>query len=177
MEVVSLIFVLIFDGLSETSPLYGGKAPTDLCDIYIPYLVSSLRTDGIACEVMKLQGLYDYFYLCGKNRDCLIYAPTFILSDERKSNISLIYTDSTHSGSISFRIADALRKKREETFGNVVFVNGLHEQDTLRKCCPIIVDTISVNREKSEISLGESLKKNADLLKQSILDIMGENLS
>ncbi len=162
-----MISVLILDGFSDDTSTVNDIALTDISNIYIPILTAMLRFNGVYCSIMKLKGLEYEYSINGKNHDNLIYVPIFNKFDGDKSNLSFIYTDSTLHNSVSFRIASDLRRKREENFEKIVFVNQLHEKDDLKRFSPIIVDDIKISNAESSLN---QVYKNAEITARSITD-------
>ncbi|MBO5747168.1 MAG: hypothetical protein J6S13_08815 [Clostridia bacterium] len=142
-----MISVLILDGFSDSSLCSNNSIMSDLSDIYIPLLVGILRFNGVTCSVVNPSGLQYEYSLKGQTDKNLIYVPAFTCAGDSKVDLSFIYSDSTEIGSTSFRLASKIRKMREDRFKRVVFVNQLHENDTLKNYSPVVVDNIRFSIE------------------------------
>ena len=168
-----MISVLILDGYSDPSFCSNNTVLTEICDIYIPLLLGVLRYNGIVSEAVnptRLQRLYD---LNGKTNDNIIYVPFFSCCEEKSAEVSFIYTDSTSAASTSFRIASKLRKKREDAFKRVVFVNALNDGNSLRIYTPIIVDNIRFSQSAPACDNTENIYKTAVTTAESIAEYYG----
>ena len=168
-----MISVLILDGFSDGSLCVNGTALSEVSDIFIPLLTGILRYNGILCVTVRPSGLEHEYNINGKNNDNLIYVPAFSCSNEKAESLSMIYTDATSAASTSFRIASKLRKLREDTFSGVVFVNGLHDDDPLKKFSPVIVDNIRFTGTQSSCNMCEKIYKTALDVAVSICEYYG----
>ncbi len=116
--------------------------------IYIPLVISLLRSKGVNCETVKLKGLEKMYSLLGKTKENIIYVPKIEIS---KSHVSFIFVDSVASVSTSFKIASILRKERaEKEDGQVVFVEQLRDNDLLNACSPLLVDNIRLKQNSED---------------------------
>ena len=168
-----MISVLILGGYSDPEMCIDSSVLDELCDIYIPLLKGILRYNGITCESIKPSSPEKLYSISGYTTDNLIYVPFFSCCDEKSSEVSFIYTDSTSNASISFRIASRLRNKREEVFKKVVFVNGLNDGHFLKKYSPVVVDNIRFSNTLGRCDNSENLYKFAATTAKCICDNFG----
>ncbi len=168
-----LISVLILDGFSDSSLCLNNSLMSDLSDIYIPFLTGILRFNGVPCLTVNPLGLQYEYSLTGQTKENLIYVPAFTCAGDRKADVSFIYSDSTDLGSTSFRLASKIRKLREDKLKKVVFVNQLHENDTLKNYSPVVVDNIRFSTENRTCDNTKDLYKIAFTTAFSICDFYG----
>ncbi len=168
-----MISVLILDGFSDSSLCSNNSVMSDLSDIYIPFLVGILRYNGVSCSVVNPLGLRYQYSLTGQTDENLIYVPAFTCVGDSKANISFIYSDSTALSSASFRLASKIRKNREDRIGEVVFVNQLHENDTLKNYSPVIVDNVRFSTGNHTCDNTKDLYKLAMSTAHSICEFYG----
>lgn len=168
-----MISVLVLDGFSDSSLCINSKSLSEIGDIFIPLLTGILRYNGIICITVRPSGLEHEYGINGKNNDNLIYVPAFSCSEDKNTQVSFIYTDSTAPGSASFRIASKLRKLREESFGKVTFVNALHDSDSLKKFSPVIVDNIRFSGASGVCDILENIYKTALSVALSVCEYYG----
>ena len=163
---------LVIDGFSEDAVFVGGRTPENVARVYVPFLVSLLRFNGIETEILNKRGMEWDYRIIGKSDKNLIYLPLFSSAEVLSENISFIYTDSTAPESTSFRISSSIRRNCDEGFpDNMIFINALHEKDNFKRYSPIIVDNIrmSVAEEKFN-SQALDVFKRATLTAKSICE-------
>ncbi len=168
-----MISVLIFNKLYDSSMCVNSNVMTELINIYIPFLTGILRYNGIKCECIDVAEPFNEYIFSGKNRDNLIYVPSFSCEGQGKAEISFIYSDSVLPQSPSFCIASKLRTLREDNFGKIVFVNQLQGNNLLKDCSPIIVDNFRFSNTEEVCSLKEILFNNALLTARAITEYYG----
>lgn len=168
-----MISVLILDGFSDSSFCSNNSLMSDLSDIYIPLLVGILRFNGVPCSSVNPSGLQYEYSLKGQTDENLIYVPTFSCVGNGKADLSFIYSDSTASGSTSFRLASKIRKTREDMLKRIVFVNQLHENDTLKNYSPVVVDNIRFSTDNHTCDNTKDLYNLAVTTAFSICDLFG----
>ena len=168
-----MISVLILNKLYDSSGCVNNLVMGELCDIYIPFLMGVLRYNGIKCRCIDVAEPISEYSFIGKNRDNLIYTPSFSCDEESKTDISFIYTDSILPQSPSFGIASKLRTLREENLKKIVFVNQLLGNNILKDCSPIIVDNMRFLNTENTCVLRENIFKNAVLTARAIAEYYG----
>lgn len=168
-----MISVLILGGYSDPEMCIDSSVLEELCDIYIPLLKGILRYNGITCESLRPSAPEKLYSISGYTADNLIYVPFFSCCDGKSSEVSFIYTDSTSTASVSFRIASRLRKMREEKFEKIVFVNGLNDGHFLKKYSPVVVDNIRFSNTLGRCDNSEYLYKLAVTTANCICDNFG----
>ncbi len=142
-----MVSVLILDGFTDVSPFKGAEL-SSVADIYVSYFYSLLGLNGIECCLERPSGLEHSYSVVGKLKENLIYVPSFSYS-ALSEPISFIYTDSTLTSSLSFRIASRIRNLRENEDMGAIFVNELHAFDPLRAFSPIVADNIAICEQNS----------------------------
>ncbi len=168
-----MISVLILNKFYDSSGCVNSLVMSELCDIYIPFLMGVLRYNGIKCRCIDVVEPVTEYSFIGKNRDNLIYTPSFSCDESNKTDISFIYTESVLSQSPSFGIASKLRTLREENLKIIVFVNQLLGNNILKDCSPIIVDNMRFLNTENTCVLRENIFKNAVLTARAIAEYYG----
>lgn len=141
--------------------------------VYIPLLISLLRSKEIKCESVKIKGLERMYSVLGKSKENLLYVPKTEISKNGAEEISFIYVDSAASVSTSFKIASIIRNLRSERNNkNVVFIEQLKDEENLKNCSPIIVDNIRLS-EKFNIDLYETAYISASTATDGICRFYG----
>lgn len=168
-----MISVLVLDGFSDSSLCVNSQVLSEIGDIFIPLLTGILRYNGVTCVTVKPSGLEHEYGINGKNSDNLIYVPIFSCAAEENTGVSFIYTDSTAPASVSFRIASKLRKLREEISESVTFVNSLHENDSLKKFSPVIVDNIRFSGASGACEILKNLYKTVLSVAKAVCEYYG----
>jgi hypothetical protein len=137
------------------------KPKDDICNsfigVYIPLLISLLRSKGIDCEVTQLKGFDKKYSVLGKSKQNLIYAPKIEMSN---SAVSFIYCDSVSSVATSFKIASIIRNLRSDNEKEVVFVEQIKENEAYSDFSPMIIDNMKLD-ENFGFNLYETALKRA----------------
>ncbi|MBE6799123.1 MAG: hypothetical protein E7525_05050 [Ruminococcaceae bacterium] len=163
---------LVIDGFSEDAVFIDGRTPQDISKVYLPFLVSLLRFNGIETEILSQKGMEWDYRIIGKSDKNLIYLPLFSVAEVLGENISFIYTDSTSPESTSFRIASNIRRNSDLSFPDkMIFINALHDKDNFKRYSPIIVDNIRLSSAEEKFNL-QSLEvfKRAAVTAKSICE-------
>ena len=168
-----MISVLILNKLYDGSDCVNSQVMLELCGIYVPFLTAILRYNGIKCECVDVVEPLNEYNVAGKNRDNLIYVPSFCCDEKSKADISLIYTDSTLINSPAFGIASRLRTLREEFLKKIVFVSQLQGNNVLKDCSPILVDCMRFLNTEEVCVLRKNIYKNALLTARAITEYYG----
>lgn len=168
-----MISLLILNKMYDSSECVNSNVMRELCEIYIPFLMGTLRYNGIKCKCVDVAEPINEYVFVGKNRDNLIYVPSFSCEEKTKTDISFIYTDSVLPQSPSFGIATKLRVLREEKLKKIVFVNQLLGNNILKDCSPIIVDNMRFLNTEGTCVLRENIFKNAVLTARAIAEYYG----
>lgn len=168
-----MISLLILNKMYDSSECVNNQVMRELCDIYIPFLIGTLRYNGIKCKSVDVAEPINEYVFLGKNRDNLIYVPSFSCDEKAKTDISFIYTDSVLPQSPAFGIATRLRALRENETKKIVFVNQLLGNNILKDCSPIIVDNMRFLNTEGTCVLRENIFKNAVLTARAIIEYYG----
>ena len=115
-----MISLLILNKMYDSSECVNNQVMREICDIYIPFLMGTLRYNGIKCKCVDVAEPINEYVFLGKNRDNLIYVPSFSCDEKGKTDISFIYTDSVISQNPAFGIATRLRALRESETKKIV---------------------------------------------------------
>ena len=168
-----MISLLILNKMFDSSECVNNDIMRELCDIYIPFLMGTLRYNGIKCECLDVARPINEYVFLGKNRDNLIYVPSFSCDKKAKTDISFIYTDSVLPQSPAFGVATKLRSLRERETEKIVFINQLLGNNILKDCSPIIVDNMRFLNTEATCVLRENIFKNAVLTARAISEYYG----
>ncbi len=168
-----MISVLILSRLYDGSGCVNSTVMDELCGIYIPFLTGILRYNGVKCNTVEVDDPLKEYMVLGKNRENLIYVPSFSCEEKTKADISFIYTDSVLPQSPAFGIATKLRSLREEYTEKIVFVNQLQGNTVLKDCSPIIVDNLRFLNTDGACVLKENIYNTAILTAKAIVEYYG----
>ncbi len=168
-----MISVLILNKFYDSSLCVNNQVMREICDMYIPFLMGVLRYNGIKCKCVDVAEPINEYVFVGKNRDNLIYVPSFSCQGSGKADISFLYTDSSLPQSPAFGIATKLRALREEKLKKIVFVNQLLGNNILKDCSPIIVDNMRFLNTEDACVLKENIYLNAVLTARAIAEYYG----
>ncbi|MBQ3550292.1 MAG: hypothetical protein IJA41_04870 [Clostridia bacterium] len=168
-----MISVLILEGFEDSSLCADSRLMSEVLEVYIPFLVGALRYNGIKCSTVRPSGFEREYSIIGNDKENIVYVPSFSCAKEKSAELFNIYTDSTDSGSVSFRLASRLRKERENSTGRIVFVNALYDYHPLKKISPVIMENIRFPSSAGVCDMVENIYKTAVIFAKTVCDTYG----